>query len=102
MVGYATIGLVVTVRRRPTRSAVGAMHDGSSGERRERRGPEGGYVRRGIQVLGIALMAAGLLLDTSVRSRNRRDGRTSDKHVTNRLPVVLLVIGAVLLVLSSL
>ena len=60
---------------------------------------EGGQVRRVIQVLGIA---AGLLLDTSVRSRNRRDGRTSDKHVTSRLPVVLFVIGAVLLVLSSL
>ncbi len=62
---------------------------------------EGGYVRRGIQVLGIALMAAGLLLDTSVRSRNRRGGRTSDKHLTGPLPVVLFVIGAVLLVLSS-
>ncbi len=59
-------------------------------------------MRRVIQVLGIALMAAGLLLDTSVRSRNRRGGRTSDKHLTSPLPVVLFVIGAVLLVLSSL
>jgi hypothetical protein len=63
---------------------------------------EGGHVRRVIQALGIALMAAGLLLDTSVRSRNRRGSRTADKHITSRLPVVLFVIGAVLLVLSSL
>jgi hypothetical protein len=58
-------------------------------------------VRRAIQVLGIALMTAGLLFDTSVRSRNRRAGRTSDKHRTNRLPLVLFWVGAVLLVLSS-
>ena len=58
-------------------------------------------MRRAIQVLGIALMAAGLLFDTSARSRNRRAGRTSDKHLTSRLPVVLVWIGAVLLVLSS-
>ena len=31
-------------------------------------------MRRAIQVLGIALMAAGLLFDTSARSRNRRAG----------------------------
>jgi hypothetical protein len=58
-------------------------------------------VRRAIQVLGIALMAAGLLLDTSIRSRNRRAGSTSDKHLTSRRPLVLFLIGAVLLVLSS-
>jgi hypothetical protein len=58
-------------------------------------------VRRAIQVLGIALMAAGLLLDDSVRRRHRRAGRTADKNLTSRLPVVLVWIGAVLLVLSS-
>jgi hypothetical protein len=58
-------------------------------------------VRRTIQVLGIALITAGLLLDTSVRNRNRRADRTSDKHRTGRLPVLLFFIGAVLLVLSS-
>ena len=58
-------------------------------------------MRRAIQVLGIALMAAGFLLDNSVRRRNRRAGSTSDKHLTSRLPVVLVWIGAVLLVLSS-
>jgi hypothetical protein len=58
-------------------------------------------VRRAIQVLGIALMAAGLLLDTSMRRRNRRAGSTSDKHRRSRLPVLLFWIGAVLLVLSS-
>jgi hypothetical protein len=58
-------------------------------------------VRRAIQVLGIAVMAAGFLLDNSVRRRHRRAGGTSDKHLTSRLPVVLVWIGAVLLVLSS-
>jgi hypothetical protein len=58
-------------------------------------------VRRAIQVLGIALMTAGLLLDSSVRRRNRRAGSTSDKNRTSRLPVLLFWIGAVLLVLSS-
>jgi len=58
-------------------------------------------VRRAIQVLGIALMAAGLLLDTSLRNRNRRAGSTSDKHRTSRLSVVLFWIGAVPLVLAS-
>ena len=57
---------------------------------------------RVIQVLGVALMAAGLLLDNSLRNRDRRAGRTSDKHLTSRLPVLLFWIGAVLLVLSSL
>lgn len=58
-------------------------------------------MRRAIQVLGVALMAAGLLFDASVRNRNRRAGRTSDKHLTSRLPLVLFWIGAVLVVLSS-
>jgi hypothetical protein len=58
-------------------------------------------VRRAIQVLGIALMAAGLLFDTSMRRRNRRAGSISDKHRRSRLPVLLFWIGAVLLVLSS-
>ena len=58
-------------------------------------------MRRVIQVLGIALMAAGLLVDNWVRSRNRRAGRTADKNLTSRLPVLLVWIGAVLLVLSS-
>jgi hypothetical protein len=58
-------------------------------------------VRRAIQALGIALMAAGLLLDTSVRRRDRRAGQVSDKTLTSRLPLPLFWIGAVLLVLSS-
>jgi hypothetical protein len=62
---------------------------------------QGGQVRRAIQVLGIALMAAGLLFDASVRNRNRGAGRASDKHLTSRLPLVLFWIGAVLVVLSS-
>jgi hypothetical protein len=52
-------------------------------------------------VLGIALMAAGLLVDNSMRSRNRRAGRTSGKDRTSRLPLWLFWIGAVLVVLSS-
>ena len=58
-------------------------------------------MRRVIQVLGIALMAAGLLVDNSMRSRNRRTGRPSDKDRTSRLPLWLFWIGAVLVVLSS-
>jgi hypothetical protein len=58
-------------------------------------------VHRAIQVLGIGLMTAGLLLDRSVRRRDRRAGRTSDKHRTSRLPLLLFWIGALLLVLSS-
>ena len=58
-------------------------------------------MRRAIQALGIAVMAAGLLLDSSVRSRDRRTGGTSGKNLTSRLPVLLFWIGAVLLVLSS-
>jgi len=56
---------------------------------------------RVIQVLGVALMAAGLLVDNSMRSRNRRTGNTSDKDRTSRLPLWLFWIGAVLVVLSS-
>ena len=56
---------------------------------------------RVIQVLGVALMAAGLLVDNSMRSRNRRTGSTSDKYRTSRLPLWLFWIGAVLVVLSS-
>ena len=58
-------------------------------------------MRRAIQVLSIGLMAAGLLLDSSVRRRDRRAGRTSDKNLTSRLPLLLFWIGAVLLVLLS-
>jgi hypothetical protein len=58
-------------------------------------------VRRAIQVLGIALMAAGLLLDSSRRNRDRRAGGTSGKGPTSRLPVVLFWTGAVLLALGS-
>jgi hypothetical protein len=58
-------------------------------------------VRRVIQVLGIAFMTAGLLVDNSARRRNRGAGTTSDEHHTSRLPVLLFWIGAVLLVLSS-
>jgi len=58
-------------------------------------------MRRVIQVLGVALMAAGLLVDNSMRSRNRRTANTSDKDRTSRLPLWLFWIGAVLVVLSS-
>ena len=57
-------------------------------------------MRRVIQVLGIALMAAGLLIDNSTR-RNRRPGGPSDKDRTTRLPLGLFWIGAVLVVLAS-
>jgi hypothetical protein len=58
-------------------------------------------VRRATQVLGIALMTAGLLIDSSLRSRDRGAGPTADKHRTSRLPLLLFWIGAVLLVLAS-
>jgi hypothetical protein len=58
-------------------------------------------MRRVIQVLGVALMAAGLLVDNSMRSRDRRTANTSDKDRTSRLPLWLFWIGAVLVVLSS-
>ena len=59
-------------------------------------------MRRAVQVLGVALMAAGLFIDTSQRNRNRRAGRTTDEGRTSRLPLVLFWIGAVLLVVASL
>ena len=58
-------------------------------------------MRRVIQVLGVALMAAGLLVDNSMRRRNRRTRNTSDKDRTSRLPLWFFWIGAVLVVLSS-
>ena len=58
-------------------------------------------MHRAIQLLGVGLMAAGLLLDSSVRRRDRRAGRASDEHRTGRLPLVLFWIGALLVVLSS-
>jgi hypothetical protein len=56
---------------------------------------------RTIQVLGIALMTAGLLIDASARRRDRGAARTSEESRTSRLPLVLFWVGAVLLVLSS-
>jgi hypothetical protein len=61
----------------------------------------GAGVRRVIQVLGIALMTAGLLLDNSMRRRHRRAGGTADQRLTSRLPLPLFWIGAALLVLAS-
>ena len=58
-------------------------------------------MRRAIQVLGIGLMAAGLLLDTSARRRSRRADSGSAKNLASRLPLLLFWIGTVLLVLSS-
>ena len=58
-------------------------------------------MRRAIQVLGIALMVAGLFLDTSMRNRSRRTGEPSGPDRTSRLPLVLFWVGAVLVVLSS-
>ena len=58
-------------------------------------------MRRVIQLLGIALMVAGFLVDNSMRNRQRRAGGTADKDASTRLPYVLFGIGAVLLVLSS-
>jgi hypothetical protein len=57
-------------------------------------------MRRTIQVLGIALMLAGLVIDRSVGSR-RRAGGTADRNLTSRLPLALFWIGAVVLVLAS-
>ena len=58
-------------------------------------------MRRAMQVLGIAVMAAGLLLDRSLRNRHRRAGAPSDKSLTSRLPLLLFWVGAVLLILAS-
>ena len=62
--------------------------------------PEGGHVGRAVQILGIGLMTAGLLLDASRRAGDRRAGRPSDNR-RSRLPLLLFWVGAVLLVLSS-
>jgi hypothetical protein len=101
LLGYVTIGLVVTLRRPATDRLSGPCTGRVSGESHELRGLREGQVRRAIQVLGIALMVAGFLLDNSVRRHNRRVGSTSDKNLTSRLPWLLVGIGAVLLVLSS-
>ena len=58
-------------------------------------------MRRAIQVVGIALMAGGLLLDSSARARSRRAGGTSGRVPSSRFPLALFWIGAVLLVLSA-
>jgi hypothetical protein len=102
LLGYATIGAGGTLRRpaNPT-GCRGRTHDGRQVTVVSSANLEGGHVRRAIQVLSISLMAAGLLLDTSLRNRNRRANRTSDKDRTSRLPLLLFWIGAVLLVLSS-
>jgi hypothetical protein len=55
---------------------------------------QGGHVRRAIQVLGVVLMAAALLVDASVRNR-------AGRNLTSRLPLALFWVGAVLVVLSS-
>jgi hypothetical protein len=52
-------------------------------------------------VLGIALMAAGLLVDSSRRTRDRRAGEPSGTDRTSRLPLVLFWVGAALVVVSS-
>lgn len=94
---------------RPLGKSTGHGEDPSPPPRRSRRPmvgvsytePKGGQVGRTIQVLGVALMAAGLLLDSSLRTRNRRAASTSDRTLTSRLPLLLFWIGAVLLVLAS-
>jgi hypothetical protein len=62
--------------------------------------PEGGQVGRAIQAVGIALMTAGLLLDSARRKRDRRAGPPGG-NPSSRLPLSLFWIGAVLLVLAS-
>jgi hypothetical protein len=58
-------------------------------------------VRRAIQAIAIAVMAAGLLVDRSRRTRDRRAGEPSATDRGSRPPLVLFWAGAVLLVLSS-
>jgi hypothetical protein len=65
-------------------------------------------VRRAMQVLGLALITAGLFLGNAPRDRDRRTGPslrskggTSDRNLRSRLPLLLFWVGAVLLVLSS-
>jgi hypothetical protein len=54
-----------------------------------------------LQVLGIALMTAGLVVDRSLRRRDRAADKTSDRNLTGRLPVPLFWVGAVLVVVAS-
>jgi hypothetical protein len=63
--------------------------------------PWGGQVGRAIQAVGIALMTAGLLLDSTRRKRDRRAAGPSGGNPSSRLPLWLFWIGAVLLVLAS-
>ena len=56
---------------------------------------------RAIQAVGIALMTAGLLLDSTRRKRDRRAAGPSGRNRSSRLPLSLFWIGAVLLVLAS-
>jgi hypothetical protein len=59
-------------------------------------------VRRAIQAVAVAVMAAGLLVDSSRRARDRRPGGPSATNRSSRLPLVLFWVGAALLVVSSL
>jgi hypothetical protein len=61
-----------------------------------------------MQVLGLALITAGLFLGNASRGRDRRTGPslrskggTSGGNFRSRLPLLLFWVGAVLLVLSS-
>jgi hypothetical protein len=58
-------------------------------------------VRRAVKVLAVALMAAGLLVDSARRTHDRRAGGPSGTDRAGRLPLALFWVGAVLLVLSS-
>ena len=64
-------------------------------------------MRRAIQVLGLALITAGLFLGNAPRDRDRRTGPSlrpkggTDGNLRSRLPLLLFWVGAVLLVLSS-
>jgi hypothetical protein len=65
-------------------------------------------VRRALQVLGLALITAGLFLGNAPRDRDRRTGPglrskggTSGGDFRSRLPLLLFWVGAGLLVLSS-
>ena len=65
-------------------------------------------MRRAIQVLGLALITAGLFLGRAPRDRDQRTGLslpwkggTSDGNLRSRLPLLLFWVGVVLLVLSS-
>jgi hypothetical protein len=65
-------------------------------------------VRRTLQVLGLALITAGLFLGNAPRDRDRRTGPslrwkggTSEGNLRSRLPLLLFWVGAVVLVLSS-